>query len=139
MKLTKEQYCEMVEKLAGEAIDNHEERVAEAQAEEMIKKAAAVYDYAVEKMASAEEEYKEASEYAENCLEVLANAGLLEEDGINKEAAEEDEEVFEATMKLASAHDQAIEKMAELEEFYQEAEMERQAAEEVLNYFGIEI
>lgn len=139
MRLTKGQYCEMVEKLAGEAIYDHEERVAEAQTEEMIKKAAIVHDYAVEKMAAVEEAYSEASEYAGECLEVLANAGLLEEDGINKEAAEEDEEVYEATVRLASAHDEAIEKMAELEEIYEEAAMEREAAEQVLGYFGIEI
>lgn len=137
--LNKGQYLEMVEKLAGEAIENHEERVAEAQAVEMIEKAAAVYDYATNKMELAEDAYREASEHVNECLEVLANAGLLEEDGINKEAAEEDEDVYEATVKIAEAHDESLQKMAELEEFYQELEMERTAAEQVLNYFGIEI
>lgn len=137
--LTKGQYCEMVEKLAGEAIEDQEERIAEAQAAEMIEKAAMVYDFAINKMAAAEEVFAEAEGHKDECLEVLASAGLLDEDGINKEAAEEDEEVLEATLRLAQSHDEALEKMAEAEEVYVEAEMERQAAEEVLNYFGIEI
>lgn len=136
--LNKRQYCEMVEKLAEEAVYDHEERVAN-ELEVMAEKAAAVYEYALEKIAMAEEVYAEAQGCREECLEVLASAGILDEDGIDKEAAEQDEEVYEATYKLASMHDDALEKMAAAEEVYAEAMMEIQAAEEVFEELGIEI
>lgn len=136
--LNKAQYCEMVEKLAEEAVYDHEERVAN-ELEIMAEKAAAVYNHALEKIAMAEEVYAEAEGCREECLEVLASAGMLDEDGINKEAAEEDEDVYEATCRLASMHDDALEKMAAAEEVYAEAMMEIQAAEEVFEELGIEI
>lgn len=136
--LNKTQYCEMVEKLADEAVYDHEERVAN-EMEIMAEKAAAVYNYALEKIAMAEEVYAEAEGCREECLEVLASAGMLDEDGIDKEAAEQDEDVYEATVKLASMHDDALERIAAAEEVYEEAMMEIQAAEEVLNSFGIEL
>lgn len=139
MNLNKKQYCEMVEKLAEEAIDDHEERVASAEANEMVEKAAAVYEYAMNKIAMAQEVYAEAESGRDECLEILASAGMLDEDGLNKEAAEQDEEIYDATVKLASIHDEALEKMAAAEEVYEEAVREVQAAEQVLNAYGIEI
>lgn len=172
MKLTSEQYNELKEKLAEEAIENmvkeasetnetmeilSDEKIAEIieakksmikeasenedskDDEEMIKRAMAVYEYALNKIAASQEMYEDGVVGQQACIEVLAEAGMYDENGFNKEAAEESEETINFANKIAESYDDSINKIAAAEECYAEAVNEANAALEILAAYGYEI
>lgn len=171
MKLTTEQYNELKEKLAGEAIENMEKEAAsneiltdekiaeiieakkamvkeasekeasevEVNDEEMVKKAMAVYEYAMNKIAASQEMYADGVAGQQACIEVLAEAGMFDENGFNKEAAEESEETINFANKVAESYDDSAMKIAAAEECYAEAVKECNAALEVLAGYGYEV
>lgn len=173
MKLNKEQYNEMVEKLASEIVeglDNEVEAgeqepqmteeqiaaiieakkaaIAKAQAEQGEKveegaseeeKAAAVYEYAMNKIAACQDMYSEGMLEQQACIETLAEAGIYDENGFNKEAAESSDEHIFFTNKIAEHHESAMNKIAAAEECYAEAQIEANAAMEVLAGLGYEL
>lgn len=165
MKLNQDQYSEIVNKLAseiaGEVIDKtagEEEsksegvknliaekkqaileaikKKQEGNKEENAEKAAQVYEYAMNKIATCEEYYNDGVAEGQACIEVLAEAGILTEDGFNKEAAEADEETLEITASICEMYDDAMAKTAAAEEKYAEACEEANAALEVLAELG---
>ena len=73
------------------------------------------------------------------CIEVLAEAGMFDENGFNKEAAEESEETINFANKVAESYDDSISKVAAAEECYAEAVNEANAALEVLAACGYEL
>lgn len=169
MKLNEEQYRELVDKLASEIVEegvqkeaseeeNKEDKVKEmieakkkeiaeknekeameAEAQELAEKAAAVYEYALRKIAACEEYYADGMQGQEACVELLKEAGVITEEGFNKEAAEANEEVMEMTTKIASFYDEAECKIVAAQEKYAEAVEEANAALEVLAELGYEL
>lgn len=106
--------------------------------EEIESKAMAVYEYALNKIAACEEMYQEATLDKQACIESLVQAGLVDENGLNKQAAEENEETALFTNTVAEVYDDAINKIAASEECYAEAIDELNAATEVLADCGYE-
>lgn len=179
MKLTTEQYNELKESLASEAIHNMEkeasekanenneiltdEKIAEIieakkalikeaseqeaqekeasedDAEEMAKKAFEVYQYALNKIAACQEMYNDGIAGQEACIQILAEAGMYDENGFNKEAAEESEETINFANKVAESYDDSMNKIAAAEECYAEAIEEANAALEVIAACGYEV
>lgn len=173
MKLTPEQYNELKESLASEAIENMEKEAAEAngveemltdekiakiieakkemvkeaseqeaiqaEGEEMVKRAYEVYEYALRKMAASEEMYADGVYGQQACIEVLAEAGMYDENGFNKEAAEENEETVNFANRVAESYDDSTAKIAAAEECYAEAIEEANSALEVLAAYGYKV
>lgn len=174
MKLSSEQYNELKEKLAEEAIENMVKEASEnenedntmevlsseridqiieerkemikqagennhSEDEELIKRAMAVYEYSLNKIAACEEMYQDGATGQQACIEVLAEVGMYDENGFNKEAAEESEETIYFANKIAESYDDSINKIAAAEECYAEAINEANAALEVLAAYGYEI
>lgn len=110
----------------------------EAEAEELAQKAASVYEYAMRKIAACEEMYADGSLEQRACIETLAEVGLYDENGLNKEAAEQSEDAMFFVEKVAEAYDDALAKTAAAEECYAEAVEEANAAIEVLASLGYE-
>jgi len=170
MQLTTEQYNELKESLANEALENMEKEAAEANNdmltdekiaeiiearkeiikeaataeetvtdEDMVKRAYEVYQYALRKIAASEEMYADGVAGQQACIEVLAEVGMYDENGFNKEAAEESEETVSFANKVAESYDDSMAKIAAAEECYSEAVEEANAALEVLASYGYEI
>ena len=152
MQLTTEQYNELKESLANEALENMEKEAAEMNEEtmtdekiaeiiearkemvkeaataeeelndeEMVKRAYEVYQYALRKIAASEEMYADGAAGQQACIEILAEAGMYDENGFNKEAAEESEETANFANKIAESYDDSMAKVAAAEESYAEA------------------
>lgn len=133
-ELTEEQIQAILEAKKREMA---EADAGQAAAAEMEEKAAAVYEYALNKIAACQEMYADGVYGANACMEVLAEAGLLYEDGsLCKEAAEADEDSIIFTNKVADEYDDSLNKVAAAEECYAEACEELGAAMEVLAGFG---
>ena len=165
MNLTTEQYDELKDKLASEAIETMtkeaseevltDEKIAEileakkamvkeasaqeAEAEEMVNRAMSVYEYAMRKIAACEEMYADGVAGQQACIEVLAEVGMYDENGFNKEAAEESEETVNFANKVAESYEDSAMKVAAAEECYAEAINEANAALEVLAAYGYEV
>lgn len=100
-------------------------------------KAASVYYYSQEKMATASEYYDDGVATQQACLQVLANYNLIDDQGtIVKEAAESSPEAQELLAKVASVYDDACEKIASAEQVYGESQKECLAAMQVLSELG---
>lgn len=133
-------------KEASDADDEQVKAIIEAKKEELAnndnkeveEKAAAVYEYALRKIAACEEFYNDGVLGQQACIEVLAEAGLMDENGLNKEAAEQDEETAYVVNKIAEEYDEYMNKVAAAEECYEEAVGELKAAMEVLAELGYE-
>lgn len=117
---------------------SREEKEAE-EADVMIQKAAAVYEYAMRKIAACEEMHADGVIGQQACIEVLAEVGMYDENGFNKEAAEESEETVNFANKIGESYDDSTSKVAAAEECYAEAVNEANAALEVLAGFGYEV
>lgn len=172
MQLTTDQYNELKESLAQEAIENMEKEASEAHEdnnmltdekiaeiiearkemvkeaatqedvvtdEDMVKRAYEVYQYALRKIAASEEMYQDGAAGQQACIEVLAEVGMYDENGFNKEAAEENEETINFANKVAESYDDSMAKIAAAEECYTEAIEEANAALEVLAEYGYEL
>lgn len=105
---------------------------------QLEEKAAEVFEYALRKIAACEEMYADGVSDQEACIEVLAEAGLYDEHGFNKEAAEESEEAMEFATEVSNVYDEAMDKIAAAEECYEEAVSDLQDSMEVLKQFGYE-
>lgn len=158
MKLNKEQYTELTEKLASELVENMyttegagiadelmQEKMAgyvdageEYTDEELEVMANEVYDRALAKMAAAQSFYDDGAVQQQACIETLAEAGLYNEYGLDKEAAEQSDETIDFVNRVAEYYEDAQEKMASAEEVYAEASEELQASAQILNEFGYE-
>ena len=166
MKLTNNQYSEMVEKLANEIVEDFgvektagegqkltpeqnkkiiEAKKAQAKAQAQggskaseEEKAAAVYENAMNKIALCQEMYEDGTIQKQACIETLAEAGLYDENGLDKEAAESSEEAIQFTNQIAGIYDDGSEKIAAAEECYADACIEVNAAMEVLASYGYE-
>lgn len=99
-------------------------------------KAAAVYYNALSKIAACEDMYYDGAIQQQACIETLAEAGLYDEHGLNKEAAEASEETVYFTNKVADLYQDGEEKIAAAQECYAEAHQELSAAMEVLAEYG---
>lgn len=140
MRLSNEQYNDLTEKLAEEANDILEAREVEAsEVEEMAEKAAAVYQVAMAKIAAAQEAYVEAECDQEDCLEVLAEYGIVDEYGFNKEAAESDDELYSLAEEGIDFYNDALEKQAAASEVYADNLENASAAIEVLAALGYDV
>lgn len=107
--------------------------------QEMAEKAAAVYEYALNKIALCEELYQIGLGEQEGCLEILAENGLLDESGLNKEAAESSDEAYNLTEIVANEYNDACEKIAAAEECYASSMEELNGSLEVLAELGYDI
>lgn len=125
------------EKMAGYMSDEMEvEAGEELTVEEMEIRAREVLDYGLRKMAASEEMFAEGEAQMQACIETLAENGLYDENGLNKEAAESSEEAIDFTNRIAEHYEDAMNKQASAEEVYAESEIEVQAAVEVLQELG---
>ena len=105
-------------------------------ADKTASEAYAVADYAINKMAAAEEFYADGQADMEASLEVLAEYGFLDEYGLNKEAAEESYETIDFVNDAIDVYNDGAEKMAAAEHCYDEGEIELTAAVQVLDDLG---
>ncbi|MGL5715934.1 MAG: hypothetical protein ACRCX2_23160 [Paraclostridium sp.] len=128
----------LIEAKKKEIADREEKEEKKDDEAEMAEKAAAVYEYAINKIAACEAYYQEGTNEQEACLEILAEAGILTEDGIDKEAAEADEETADIVNKIAEAYEEAGSMVIAAQEKYAEAYEEASAALEVLAELGYE-
>lgn len=108
------------------------------ESEQIEQQACELYEYALRKVAACEEMYNDAIEDQESCIEVLAEVGLYDEYGFNKEASESNEEIYEFTEGVSSVYDESLQKIAAAEECYEEAIEDLGTAIEVLAHFGYE-
>ena len=106
--------------------------------ENLEKEATELYEYAMRKIAACEAMYYDGMSDQGACIEVLAEAGLYDEDGFNKEAAESSEEAIEFSNEISGVYDESLNKIAAAEECYQEAVSDLGQAVEVLEAFGYE-
>lgn len=118
--------------------ENGEEATEDEAVEELEQKAAMVYEYALNKIAACEDMYADGVMTQQACIETLAEVGLYDENGLNKEAAESSEETIFFTNKVAEEYDDACEKIAAAEEKYAEGIEELRSAMEVLAELGYE-
>ena len=119
--LSDEKIAEIIEVRKAMVKEASEKEAAEYENEEMAKKAYAVYEYAIKKMAACEEMYTDGVAGQQACIEVLAEVGMFDENGFNKEAAEESEETINFANKVAESYDDSASKVAAAEECYAEA------------------
>lgn len=142
-QLTEEQVAAILEakkrQLAEQEAEAEEEDEVEDEEQEQAEKAASVYQYALNKIAACEQLYADGLLSQQACIETLAEAGLYDEDGLNKEAAESSEEAMFFVEKVAEEYDDALNKVAAAEECYTEAINEANAAIEVLASLGYEL
>lgn len=118
-------------------IEAKKQQAAQDEAEE--EKAAEVYEYAMRKIAACQEVYNEGVLQQQACIETLAEAGFMYEDGtLNKEAAEESEETVDFVNKVAAYYDDGQDMIEAAEEKYAEALDELSVAMEVLAAYGYE-
>lgn len=127
-------------------IASKKKEIAERQNEEGVneqptsntepEKAAMVYQNALDKIAACEKMYIDGEIQKQACIEVLAEAGLYDENGLNKEAAEYSDETIYFTNKVAESYDDSEEKIAAAQECYDEAVEHLNAAKEVLAQYG---
>ena len=155
MKLNREQYTELTEKLASELVENMYTTEGASVADDMMQEKMAgyayeddytdeeievmaneVYDRALAKMAAAQSFYEDGAAQEQACIESLAEAGLYDEYGLDKEAAESSEEAIDFTNRVAEYYEDAQEKMASAEEVYAEASDELMASAQILSEFG---
>lgn len=135
--LTDEQIKRIIEAKKQEIAENEQAPQDEDEAEEIAQKSAAVYEYAMRKIAACEDFYNDGIASKQACIEVLAEAGLMDEYGLNKEAAESTKEAMEFTNKIAEIYDDADQKIMAAQEKYAEACEEANAALEVLASLGL--
>lgn len=121
----KKQLAEQAEKEESQPEDNNQEE-----------KAAAVYYNALSKMAASEEMFNDGVIQQQACIETLAEAGLYDENGLNKQAAESSQEAIDFTNRVAEIYDDGEQKIAAAQECYAEAEVALGAAMEVLAGYG---
>lgn len=140
-KLTEDQVKAILEAKKQEIAEKKEaedKEKCEDSEDEMEAKAAAVYEYAMNKIATCQAFYSDGVLGQQSCLEVLAQAGILGVDGIDKEAAESSDDAVTLMETVAGVYDDCQEKIAAAEECYAEAVQEAGAAMEVLAAFGYE-
>lgn len=124
-----------VEEVPAEGEELTDEELA--QLAELEQKAAATYEYALRKIAASEEMFIAGELQKQACIELLAENGLLTEEGaLCKEAAEQSEEHIAFTNKVADSFNDALEKMAGAEDCYGESVIELKAAMEILTDLG---
>ena len=154
MKLNREQYTELTEKLANELVENMYTTEGASIADDVMQEKMAgyveddytdeereimaneVYDRAVAKMAAAQSFYEDGVAQQQACIESLAEAGLYDEYGLNKEAAESSDEAIDLTNRVAEYYEDAQEKIASAEEVYAESVDELNASAQILSEFG---
>lgn len=107
-------------------------------AKDIEEKAAEAYEYSIRKIAACEEMYADAMLDQEVCIEVLAEVGLYDKNGINKEAAEESAEAAEFFGAVSMAYDESLLKIAAAEDCYAEAVETLNEATDILADFGYE-
>ena len=126
MKLNREQYTELTEKLASELVENMYTTEGASVADDMMQEKMAgyayeddytdeeievmaneVYDRALAKMAAAQSFYEDGAAQEQACIESLAEAGLYDEYGLDKEAAESSEEAIDFTNRVAEYYEDA--------------------------------
>lgn len=137
--LSNEKIAEIIEFKKAMVKEASEQEAQEEQIEEMAKRAYTVYEYAMRKIAHSQEMYDDGVVGQHACIEVLAEVGMFDENGFNKEAAEENEETINFANKVAESYDDSMSKIAAAEECYAEAIEEANAALEVIAACGYEI
>lgn len=106
---------------------------------EVEKEACEAYEYALRKIATAEAWYNDAVLEQEACIETLAEAGMYDENGFNKEAAEESQETVDFANEVSNIYNEATEKIAAAQEVYSESIKEAEKLAYYLTELGYEL